>query len=374
MSLSASSRTRPGLPAAGLLIAAPFLLAACLGPDGKPDPVLPDAAYVFAVSASEDYTTGAYSAYGLTSGTALPAIAANHPDAVVRFRGGSDIFVINRKGRDNLLVVDKNNLKVVLAVKFPSLSNPQDVETKDGMLYACFLAKDSILVYDQANGNPVGAIDIHAYADSDGHAEAGALRFVGDDLYVTVQNLDTKDPFYKPHDAPKLLKIDVRKRAVDKAITLPFPNPQGITYDEASGKLYVPCVGEYTDESYQPKLDGGIVVIDPAAGTATVLATEADLGGNVGQLWLNDGKLIFDLNMAKADRVEALSLSDKSVTPIVDLASYAGGGLAVDAGTNTLCVGDRKKGLRLFRLDTFQEKENTNIDLGLPPTDMVVIR
>jgi len=367
MSIPLSLRTR-----LGLLAAAPLVLSACLSKDEKPEAVLPDAAYVFAVTT--DYKTGSYAAYGLTSGTALPDIQANHTDAAVRFHGGSDIFLINRLGRDNLLIVDKNNLKVVLAVKFPDVSNPYDVEVKDGLLYACFLHSDSILVYDQANGNRVGAIDIHAYADSDGFAEAAALRFAGNDLYAIVQNLDRKDPLLKPHADPKLLKIDVQKRAVDKAITLPLSNPGGITYDATTGKLYVPCVGSYDEETYQPNLDGGIVAVDPDLGSTTILATEADLGGTVGRMELNDGKLIFDLTTAAADRIEALSLSDKSVTPIVDLEPYKGGGLAVDAGTNTLCVGDRKKGLRLFSLDTFKEKDSTNIDLGLPPADIVVVR
>lgn len=371
MSIPLPLRTR-----LGLLAAAPFALAACLGPDGKQDPALPDAAYVFAITT--DYKTGSYAAYGLTSGTTLPDIQANHSDAVVRFHGGSDIFVINRLGRDNMLIVDKNNLKVVLAVKFPALSNPQDVEAKDGLLYASFLSYDSILVFDQANGNQVGAIDIHAYADSDGFAEAAALRFAGDDLYAIVQNLDRKDPLLKPHADPKLLKIDVHKRTVDKAITLPLSNPQGITYDAATGKLYVPCVGEYVDEiTYAPILDGGIVSVDPASGAATVIATEQDLGGNVGRLELADGKLIFDLVMPEHDRIEALSLSDKTVTASIDLEPYAGGGLAVDAGTHTLCLSDRTFGnerLRLFDLDTFKEKANTDIKLGLPPADMVIVR
>jgi DNA-binding beta-propeller fold protein YncE len=355
-----------------LLAAAPFALTACLSNDGKEHPRLPDAAYVFAITS--DYKVGAYAAYGLTSGIRLPDIQANHEDAAVRFRGGSDIFVINRLGRDNLQVVDKNNLKVVMPVKFPDASNPQDVEAKDGFLSVCFLAHDSILVYTQANGNPVGAIDIHAYADNDGFAEAVALRFAGDDLYAVVQNLDIHDPLFKPHANPKLLRINVAKRTVEKAITLPLSNPQGITFNPSTGKLYIPCVGEYTDEKYQPKLDGGIVAFEPGIDSATILVSEEDLGGNVGRMELNDGKLIFDLGMAGADRVEALSLSDKSVTPIVDLAPYAGGGLAVDAGSNTLCVGDHKKGLRLFYLDTFKEKDSTNIDLGLPPIDIAIIR
>jgi hypothetical protein len=360
------------------LAAAPLALAGCLEQIDKTETALPDAGFVFAVTS--DYKTGAYAAYGLESGISLPRIEANHSDAGVRYHGGSDIFVINRLGRDNLLVVDRKSLKVVMAVKFPAASNPYDVEAKDGSLYACFFAYDSILVYNQADGTQKGGIDIHAYADSDGFAEASALAFAGDYLYAVVQNLDTKHDFKALAD-PKLLQIDVKERKVVKAFTLPLPNPGGIAYDPASGKLYIPCQGQVFDATYAIVADGGIVSVDPASGNMQVIAKEKDLGGNVGRAILHGGKLFFavaqagpDLTHPGADQIFALSLSDNSVSPVAKLPQYAVGGLGIDAETNTLVVGDRQAGLRLFRLDTFAEKPKTGIDLGLPPVDLVVVR
>jgi hypothetical protein len=373
-----SLRTRIPLAARLALAAAPLALAACLEQVDKTEPALPDAAYVFAVTS--DYKTGAYAAYGLESDTRLPGIDANHSDAAVRYHGGSDIFVINRLGRDNLLVVDRKNLKVVMAVKFPAASNPYDVEAKDGSIYACFWAYDSILVYDQADGRHTGGIDIHAYADSDGFAEASSLAFAGGYLYAVVQNLDTKHGYVALPD-PKLLQIDVKQRKVVKAFALPLPNPANIAYDPASGKLYIPCVGQMFDANYSIAADGGIVSVDPASGNMSVIAKEEDLGGNVGRAKLNDGKLFFavtrpgaDPALPGSDQIMSLSLSDHSVTPVATLPQYSVGGLDIDAGTNTLAVGDRKAGLRLFRLDTFAEKEMTKIDLGLPPLDLVIVR
>jgi hypothetical protein len=353
------------------LAAAPLALAACLEQVDKVEPALPDAAFVFAVTS--DYKSGAYSAYGLESGNSLPGIEANHSDAVVRYRGGSDIFVINRLGRDNLQVVDRNNLKVVMAVKFPAASNPYDIEAKDGLLYACFWAYDSILVYDQATGKRAGGIDIHAYADEDGFAEASSLAFAGGYLYALVQNLDIKK-MSRPLPEPKLLRIDVKQGKVVEAFTLPLSNPQGLAYDPASGKLYIPCLGEYFDPYPTPKLDGGIVSVDPDTKSIAVISKEADLGGNVGRAILHGGKLFFGVNLPESDQVMTLSLADNSVSPVVTLDPFSLGGLGIDAETNTLAVGDRKAGLRLFRLDTFAEKEKTKIDLGLPPSDLVIIR
>jgi predicted heme/steroid binding protein len=353
------------------LAAAPLALAACLEQVDKTEPALPDAAFVFAVTS--DYKTGAYAAYGLESGASLPGIDANHSDAAVRYHGGSDIFILNRLGRDNLLVVDKKNLKVVMAVKFPAASNPYDIEAKDGTLYASFLAYDSILAYRQEDGKPQGGIDIHAYADSDGFAEAAALAFAGDYLYAAVQNLDTKHGF-KALAGPKLLQIDVKKRQVAKAFTLPFPNPAGLAYDPSSGKIYVACEGQVFDESYAIVADGGIVSVDPATGSIAVLAKGEDLGGNMGNPILHGGKLFFPVSQADADQVMALSLADNSVSDVVKLGAYQTGGLGIDPGTNTLAIGDRGKGLRLFRLDTYEEKQNSGIDLGLPPSGLVIVR
>jgi hypothetical protein len=365
---------KPLLPpmARAWLAAAPIALAACLGPDGAPDPALPDRAFVFAVTSSQDYKTGAYAAYGLESGKALPDLAANHPDAMVRYRGGSDIFVINRTGRDNMLVVDRTNLKVVLAIKFPALSNPSDIEARNGRLYVGFLARDSILVYRQANGEADGAIDIHAYADDDGFAEAGALAFAGDYLYAIVQNLDVRNG-YLPHADPKLLRIDVARREVIDALTLPKANPMGIAYDAAAGKLYIPCTGAYFDAAYRPALDGGLVEVDLAAWGASVLATEADLGGNLGGAILAGGDVVLPVS-GDSDRIVAYSPGDRSARAIAVLEPYSLAGLAADGESRTLCVGDRNRGLRLFDLGTWKEKDTTDIDLGLAPMDLAVIR
>ena len=114
--------------------------------------------------------------------------------------------------------------------------------------------------------------------------------------------------------------------------------------------------------------------VPSAKGEASVLKTEAELGGNVGDARFADGKLFFDLATASADRIVALDVADKSVATITELKPYQGGGLAVDAETHTLCIGDRTKGLRLFALDTFKEKDSAAIDLGLLPADLAVIR
>jgi DNA-binding beta-propeller fold protein YncE len=347
-------------------------LSGCLSEDELMEKA-PDKAYVIATTS--DYKTGNYSLFGLDSAFTRTNVDPIHSDATVRYHGGDDIIIINRLKRDNLQIVDKHNLKTVLPITLPALSNPYDAEVRDGKIYVAMIAYDSILVFNQKDGSRFGAISVHAYADADGFAEATALKFVGGALYAILGNLDTKT--YTPLPRPKLLKIDVKALKVEKALDLPFSNPAGITWDKDGGKLYIPCVGEYTESDFfTPKLDGGIAVIDLAAFTASELIGEKDLGGNVGSALFHSGKLIFTLGVAGADKVTALTVAAKAVTTIATLGAFAGGGLALDAQTNTLCVGDRGKGkgLRLFDLDTFKERTASNIDLGLPPSSLAIIR
>lgn len=369
MNPSIRNRTR-SVPA--LCAALALALTGCLTQETKNE-TAPDKAFVFAVTS--DYKTGNYSLFGLDSSFTRTNVDAIHSDATVRWRGGDDIIIINRLKRDNLQIVDKHNLKTVLPIPLPALSNPYDVEVLDGKLYVAMLAYDSILVFSQKDGSRAGAISVHDFADADGFAEATALKFVDGALYAILANLDTKT--FTPLPKPKLVKIDVKTLKVAKSLELPFANPLGIAYDSAGGKLYIPCVGEYTESDFTtPKLDGGIAAIDLAAFTASTLVEEKDLGGNVGSASFHAGRLIFGLGVKDAERITSLTVTTKAATTIASLDAYMGGGLAVDAQTNTLCVGDRGKGkgLRLFELDTFKERAASNIDLGLPPTGLAIIR
>ncbi len=367
----------PSLPGIIRILAVAALgLSGCLTQEETSKPPVSEKAFLFSVTT--DYKTGSYSAFGIDSAFIRNSIEPIHSDAVVRYLGGNDIFVINRLGRDNLQIVDRHNLRTVLQFRFDALSNPQDIALKDSLLYVSFLGKNKIGVYNESEGALKGEIDLSAYADSsDQLAEAADLLFVGSDLYAITENLDTKTPNWNPLTA-HLLKIDIAARKVAKSLELPFGNPAGMTYDSASGKLYVPCRGSYTDTDFTVKKDGGIVGIDLARfAVADTLAREADLGGNVNRAQLYDGRLIMDLGTDLAEKVVAISLHDGTAKDIVQLDPYTVGDLAVDAATATLFIGDRKKGaasLRIFDLATFSEKAGSKVDLGMPPGSMAVIR
>lgn len=374
---------RKRLARAMLAAACASIMTACLsagentGPEKDPvDKPVPDAiARPFVFALSTDYRTGNYSAFGLDTAAALIDIAPIHSDATVRYLGGDDIFILNRLKRDNLQVISSRNLKTVMQIQFPAQSNPYDIAVKDSLLYVACFGLDKILVFRQSDGSAQGEIDVSEFADSsDGFAETSEIMFVGGYLYALTANLDMKT--YGPPMTAHLLKIDAATRTVTSSLELPFGNPASLTYDSVSGNIHIPCRGEYSHPDFTVKKDGGIVTVDLAAFTVTdTLIMEDALGGNVNGALFHDGKLFMSLGTDAKDRIIAISLLGAQVEVIAELPGYGTGGMAIDAPSRTLVVGDRGgKSLRYFDLDTFDERSAASAGMELPPSSLAIIR
>lgn len=359
-------------------------LSGCMTDSGKDDRKAQDTTQVgtpripmvFAL-ASDRKTTGNFAVIGLDSAFKKTGIETIHSDAVVRYLGGDDIFIINRMNRDNLQVISRHNFKTVLQVALPALSNPQDVAIKDSLIYVAFMSLDKIGVFHQRDGKSEGEIDISAFADaSDQLAEAIDLLFIGADLYVLTQNLDAKNGWV-PLTA-HLLKIDVAGKKVVNSLDLPYGNPAAMTYDSASGSIYIPCRGEYANADWSTKTDGAIIAVKASSlETTDTLATEKDLGGNVNEVFFYKGKLYMDLSEGASEKILAIGLTDGKAVSFATFGAYEVGGMALDAKTATLFVSDRKKDaprLRSFNLETLKENVEAALDLGLPPSDLAIIR
>jgi hypothetical protein len=348
-------------------------LNACLTQDKIEEPVKTEQGLVLTINS--DYKTGSYSAFGVDSDFNNQDIEPIHSDAVVRYLGGDDIFILNRLGRDNLEIVDRHNLKTVLQVTFPSLSNPYDIALKDSLLYVGFFGSYSkIGIYKQSDGSKAGEIDLAAYADTSDHfPEVTALTFVGNDLYTLIANMNSKT--YEFQQA-KLAKINVTTKEV-KVIDLPFGNPVSLTYDKDSGKLFVPCRGTYFTSDFSAlMLDGGIVGVRLSDfKVSDTLATEVSLHGSLGSAHLDDGRLIMDLSTDADEKLSAISLKDGKMEEWASFKKYKMGGMGIDAKTGTLYVGDRDQGLRFFDVKTGVEKSGSKVKMSaLPITDLAVIR
>ncbi len=342
----------------------------------KPIEPIIEKAMIFAVTS--DYKTGSYSVYGLDSAFTSKDIAPIHSDAAVRFAGGNDILVLNRLGRDNMQVVDRHNLQTVLQFNFPAASNPYDVVVKDSLFYVGFYAYSKIGVYRQKDGSKLEEIDISAFTDTvDFLPETAALKILGNNLYVILGNLDAKSFLYSPLQA-RLLQIDLLTKST-KSLDLPFGNPLSITYDSASNKFFIPCAGTLSNPDYTLKKDGAILGINLSSLTVSdTVATETTLGGGLNKTVYYKGKLYMDLTTEAEgmtlEKLISINLADKKAETMAEAKGYEMSGLVIDEKTNTLYLGDRRAGLRIFDLATGQEKEGSKINLGLPISDLAIVR
>ena len=332
-------------------------------------------------SVNSDYVTGSYSIFGIDSTFSKLDIEPIHSDAVVRYQGGNDIFILNRLGRDNLQVINRQNLKTVMQVPFEAKSNPYDIVLKDSLLYIGFLNSDKITILHQKDGMKAGEIDLSAYADTVDHMpETTQLLFVGNSLYALLGNLDTKHG-YSPLQS-RLVKIDVATKAVVKSLDLPYGNPASIAYDPISNIMYVSCHGILLTPDFSALvLDGGIVGVNLSTFTVTdTLITEKTLVGGVNAAKYENGRLVMDLTDTAAppktmEHILSISLKDAKITELVKLGGYQLGGIDFDTTSNSIFIGDRTNGMRVFDIHTGIEKSKTNLSLSaLPISDFVVIR
>jgi len=241
---------------------------------------------VFVATASTDFGTGSTAL--LPAGSASPQgnLLTIHSDAEVRYFDGR-IYVVNRMGQDNILVLDPTRPDTpLMQYSVGNGANPQDIVVVDtDKAYVTLLERDYVLILDPRDGTRLGTIDLSAYADADGLPELAQMVRVEDRVFVGMQRLD-RNAFWAPSDSSYLAVIDIKTDALVDAdpaqdgiqgILLAAPNPGAL--DVVDQRIFVQEVGDYM------ALDGGIEAID--AGTFQsegLLITESQLGGQCGGL------------------------------------------------------------------------------------------
>ncbi len=319
------------------------------------------------LAVTSDYFAGSYSAITLEGAVIQNNIAPIHSDAIVRFFGGDDIYIINRYKRDNVQVIDRNNLKTKMQFALPALSNPNDMAASEDKLYFILFGKNSIEVHDKATGTHLEAIDISAYADSaDSLAEAVQGLIIEDTLYVLLQRMDRTNARAGLH--ARLLRSDLTSKEISDKL-LPFTNPTTLLASADKSKLYITSMGTYG------KQDGGIISLNPGDMSITdTILTEADLGGDLNTAILWENTVIMSVSSVGSDKILYSPVDAVDIKELGATASWSLYGLAIDSVSKTLYVGDKVNGIRLFNLETFSEKSTTNIGVGLPVADITVVR
>lgn len=239
-----------------------------------------------AIVATTDFTTGDLSVVDVKTRVATNEQLLIHGDAKVR-TFGDRVYVINRLGQDNIIVLSKDDLTTpITQYSTGNGSNPHEIAVLTEMkAYVTLYARGHLLILNPATGDSLGAVDLSGFSDADGLPEASQMVLFGNHLFIAVQRLD-RDAFFGPTDFSTIAVVDTQTDALVDVDTT-TDGIQGIRLETTQpfghalrgNKWIISSVGAFGTQ------DGGIEVVDLSTmKTEGVKLSEAALGGDVGPI------------------------------------------------------------------------------------------
>ena len=291
-----------------------------------------------------DFSTGSTAFLAADAAEAEVNLLGIHSDAVGHYHDGR-VYIVNRLGQDNILVLDAMNLRTpVTQFSVGNGANPHDIEiVAPDKAYVTRYDAVSLLIVNPQDGAELGEIDLSAFADADGLPEVSQIVRVGERLYLSCQRLD-RNSGWGPADVSYLIVVDLATDTlvdVDpdaegvQGIALSAANPNSMAV--AGEQIAVGVVVDFGDRS------GGVEIVDTATNRSLGLAvSEGDLGGDITSMVLVDQNrgyaVVTDENFANS--VRSFELSSGSVgAPLENISGGFIPSLAVDG--DRLIVADR---------------------------------
>ena len=335
------------------------------------------------VVTTSDFSSGSLASLDLGADQATVNILNIHSDADARTYQG-DVYVVNREGQDNILVLDSADLSTPLRqFSVGNGTNPHDIVfTTATRAYVSRRASTHLLIVNPATGDSLGSVDLSFSADEDGLPEMKFLTQYENRLYVTCQRLD-RNAFSAPTDRSEVVVIDLETDTVldvdnvmdgVQAIVLQAKNPFGGQVRIAD-RLFISCVGDFNDLT-----DGGIEVVNLKSNTTEgIQLSEGELGGNVGALAMVSQEVGFVV-VSDASFANALKTFNLATDGLPATISGVSGGYIVSMGiaSDRLYVsdqgtfGDSNAGLLVFDI-TDHTLLSGPISTGLPPTHITLV-
>lgn len=329
-----------------------------------------------------DFSTGSTAFLAANAAEAEVNLLGIHSDAVGHYHDGR-VYIVNRLGQDNILVLDAMDLRTPLTqFSVGNGANPHDIEiVAPDKAYVTRYDAASLLIVNPQDGAELGQIDLSAFADADGLPEVSQIVRVGDRLYLSCQRLD-RNGGWGPVDVSYLIVVDLATDTlidVDpdaegmQGIALSAANPNSMAV--VGEQIAVGVVVGFGDRA------GGVEIVDTATSRSLGLAvSEEDLGGDITSMVLVDQDrgyaVVADENFANS--VRPFELSSGAVgAPLENISGGFIPSLAVDG--DRLIVADRgsfsdpaSAGLKFYDAATGAFLSGP-IDTGLPPQDIIVL-
>ena len=156
-----------------------------------------------------DFSTGSTAFLAANAAEAEVNLLGIHSDAVGHYHDGR-VYIVNRLGQDNILVLDAMDLRTPLTqFSVGNGANPHDIEiVAPDKAYVTRYETASLLIVNPQDGAELGQIDLSAFADADGLPEVSQIVRVGDRLYLSCQRLD-RNGGWGPADVSYLIVVDL---------------------------------------------------------------------------------------------------------------------------------------------------------------------
>ncbi len=230
-----------------------------------------------------DFTTGSLSSVD-DAGTVTDDLLLIHSDARVRVFGNR-VYIINRLGQDNIIVLDKDDLAMPLTqFSTGDGSNPHEmIVVSDEKAYVSVYGKDYLLVVNPATGDSSDIISLSSFSDADGLPEASQLAFYAGHLFVACQRLDRDAPLFAPTEFSTIAVVDVSSDAlVDMDPTSPEMDGIRLTASQPFGAAQRGPWWVLAEVGTFGANDGGIEVVDLINREVSgILVSEEALGNDV---------------------------------------------------------------------------------------------
>ncbi len=265
-------------------------------------------------------------------------------------------------------------------------TNAQDIHVIEGNLgiVSCW---DVPWLYkvDLFTGEILDTLDLSPLADADGLPEASLMTRDGNHLFVQIQRLD-RNGSYVPVPPSYLAVIDIEAfELID--VDPGTPGLQGIVLtglapsfrmhvESDMRRLYVCTPGVHFDGT------GGIDEIDLDALTSLgYVISESSVSGNIGGFAMvspEKGYVVFHTDVIPSTHLVPFSRINGTVgAQIYQILEYEMDHLAFDPETAQLFIPDPtslSQGLHVFDTVTDEQLNDTPIEVGLAPLDLVVAR
>lgn len=290
-----------------------------------------------------------------------------HADAVGAC-AGPFLLVVNRFLADNLQFLDATSGTTLAQWSTGNGTNPTAVVFLGEEAWVSLYEQPTLLVARWDTGAEIARVDLGPWADADGVPEVSDLFFLDGLLWATLQRMD-RDGEWQPAGGSRLLGVDPDRREVVQEIVLPLDNPNG-GWRLRGTLLEGAAVGAWSDASGTTlALDGGLLSVDPKAGTAEVLLSEEAIGRNlVAALPAGERTWLSTYDASWTNHLEIWDGPPWSLGTEVLSGFYAGWD---QAGDGSVWVADHTAA-RVRRLDGASGLERGGADTVLRPTDVAV--